>query len=84
MIRKARQLGLLTTPYVFNAEEAKLMAAVRLLQRSLSTLNRWSALLTCVVCRVVFRRELILSSHTWASRLRAPSAHRLRSPWTSA
>jgi predicted TIM-barrel enzyme len=29
MIRKARQLGLLTTPYVFNAEEAKLMAAVR-------------------------------------------------------
>jgi len=35
MIRKARQLGLLTTPYVFNAEEAKLMAAVRLLQRSL-------------------------------------------------
>lgn len=27
MIRKARQLGLLTTPYVFNAEEAKLMAA---------------------------------------------------------
>jgi len=29
MIRKARQMGLLTTPYVFNVEEAKLMTEVQ-------------------------------------------------------
>jgi hypothetical protein len=80
MIRKARQMGLLTTPYVFNVEEAKLMTEVSDATPGLShtharTIVTYTRELTL---RAACRPGLTSSLPTWDSPPPAPSARRPR------